>query len=753
MKKSYSIITFIVLGLLFAPLLTGQSISFSTFTNPVIPGDHSDCTLSKIGNHFYTTGSSFNPTPIIYHSTNLTHWEAIAQPVSAEWSQYGDGVQGGCWGGQMVFYNNKYWDFFSRANTMYFVTASKPEGPWSSPTKMNNPSSLPFGLGYDNSVFIDDNGKWYLICKNGRPNGAIVELGLNGQASGAVYNLDWLNPESSNFPYSWAEGPVLWKFNGYYYYSFARDLGGGQKVMRSKTLTATKSAWTTPVDFFNEKDPAKSSAIFSGPNHSSAAVMLDDSTHWVLHPLWSRANNNEWYGQGRQGLLNQVFYKADNNVVADYPINTYKTAPKLPSSGIPWMVPKSDFFTNTKLHPEWSFLGYTLKSTCSLTARPGWLRLSPKSSTKANTIIKTDAEHGYSLITKVDFDAKVTTDEAGLRIINGDENLFAKAYSSMGNDGKKTICFSYSTTQYKVQNTIGNVVWLKIVRDHHYLTGFYSADGNSWTQLGSRILVDKFDNYTTNYNGFSGNRQGLYVQGRSADFDLYIYRDAYTTIKTCYPANQFGTTIKLLSDGTGTYLLDNIHKNDWALYAGVEFGTESYNRTCDSIQIEASSSITNESTVEVWLDSIDTGTKIADCKIKSTGTLANIKKFSSKTLETTGRHDVYLKFVGSTTGVLFNLKSIKFIPKADSITSIKTTKSDSDRIRIFPNPAKNNITIESNTLFKAFEIYTTSGELVFSQNNPEPVKTGNYDVNLQKGFYFVKLINDNKFTSSKLVIN
>ncbi|HCA80352.1 MAG TPA: hypothetical protein DEP53_11540, partial [Bacteroidetes bacterium] len=82
----------------------GQSPSFKTFMNPVIPGDHPDCTVTKIGNHFYTTGSSFNPTPVIYHSTDLVHWEAIAQPVSAAWTSYGDTPSGGCWGGQVVYY-------------------------------------------------------------------------------------------------------------------------------------------------------------------------------------------------------------------------------------------------------------------------------------------------------------------------------------------------------------------------------------------------------------------------------------------------------------------------------------------------------------------------------------------------------------------------------------------------------------------------------------------------------------------------
>jgi xylan 1,4-beta-xylosidase len=101
----------------------GQSSSFKTYMNPVIPGDHPDCTISKVGNDFYTTGSSFNPTPVIYHSTDMVHGEAIAQPVSAAWSNYGDSPGGGCWGGHIVYYNNKYWHFFGRTFVMYFVSA------------------------------------------------------------------------------------------------------------------------------------------------------------------------------------------------------------------------------------------------------------------------------------------------------------------------------------------------------------------------------------------------------------------------------------------------------------------------------------------------------------------------------------------------------------------------------------------------------------------------------------------------------
>lgn len=653
-----------------------QSPSFQTYCNPVIPGDHSDCTLTQVGNDFYTTGSSFNPTPVIYHSTDLVHWEAVAQPVSAAWTGYGDKASAGCWGGQVVFYNNKFWHFFKADNGMNFTTADKINGEWTMPVKVNDPPQLGYGLGYDNSIFIDDNGKWYMIVKNGQPNGGIVELDPNGQPTGIVYDFKWLNPKPHK--YSWAEGPVMWKYKGYYYYSFARDVSGGQKYMRSKTLTADSTVWTVPVDFFNENDPDKSKAIFGNPNHSSAAVLLADGTSWVVHPVWARANNNEWYGQGRQGVLNQVHYDDNGNAVADYPTNKYFTAPKLPSSGIPWMVPHSDFFTSTKLNPEWSFLGQTAADTWSTTERPGWFRLKPKSEKKGNTIIKTDAEHNYSLITRLDFTPKDTTTEAGLRLLNGAENMFIKVVSTVNTKNQKVFVFSFEkyhferprnngntpppapkvevVNHFEAVNTIGNLVWVKMERTNHIIKAYFSADGSTWKQIGSEIDATTLDNYTVNYNGWCGNRQGLYVKGSSADFDLYIYRDAYTPIWAECPANQYRTATKELGSK-----LDDIQNNDWALYAGVEFGNKEYNRTAKSVKFEASS--VSGGSIEVWIDAIGTGTKIATCKISKTGDVNTFKTFIAKVSETTGQHDVYLKFIGNANDKLFALKSFVFDEK------------------------------------------------------------------------------------------
>ena len=721
----------IFLYLLFVPEVKSQSTSFKTYMNPVIPGDHPDCTLTKVGNDFYTTGSSFNVTPVIYHSTDLVHWEAIAQPVSASWANFEDKPGGGCWGGHVVFYNGKWWDFFSRANTMYFVKADDPKGPWSTPAKINNPSSLPYGLGYDNSIFIDDDNKWYLVVKNGQPNGGIVELGNTGQPTGVVYDLKWLNP-SPSFPHSWAEGPVMWKYGGYYYYSFARDLAGGQKVMRSKTLTADQSAWEMLGDFFNENDPQKSSSLFASPNHASPAVMIADSTSWVIHPVYAKG---EWRGQGRQGLLNQVRYNANGKPVADYPVNKSFKAPKLNSSGIPWMVPKSDDFSSSKLHPEWSSLGYTASGKYSLTERSGWLRLSPKTSSKGNTVIKYDGEHNYSLITRVDFKAKSKDDQAGLRLLRGDETKFVKLVSTINSEGKKSVLFSFENTVYETENSIGDTLWLKMERVNHMITGYFSADGFNWTKVGQSFDVTIIDSYS-DFSSFTGTLQGLYVQGTgNAFFDLYIYRDAYTPILAECPANQSGTTKGGINQGVAP--LVSINNNDWALYAGVEFGNNDYRVKTVSFEATASS-VVNSSIIEVWLDSLETGTKIAECAISSTGNINTYKTFTAEVPEIKGNHDVYLRFRGDGTGNLMQLKSFVFngtgISTANTESNLKTEKFE-----IFPNPATDFVTVKLNSVNNPVTIYNSIGSVVYF--NPHPGLEIKIPVSHfgNPGFYFVKV--------------
>ena len=648
MKKVFFVLTIIFLqSHLFQSSAT--STSFTTYTNPIIPGDHPDPTLTRVGKDFYTAGSSFNPTPIIYHSTDLVHWEAIAQPVKASWQNYGDRPSGGCWGGHLIQYEGKYWYFFSKGS-MYYVQAPDPKGPWSDPVRLADPKTLPYSMGYDNSVFVDDDGKWYLVVKNGQANNGIVELGKDGQPTGLVHDLNWLNPRPK-YPFSWAEGPVMWKHEGYYYYSFAKNVTGGQWVMRTQHLTADSASWEMQGAFFNENDPLKRQAIFRTPNHSSPVVRLEDGTSWTISQSYAE---NEWRGHARQGLLTEVHYK-DGKPESDYPVNRVYEAPKLPSNGIPWMVAKSDFFDSDKLNPEWSFLGYTPDSASSLSERKGWLRLSPKK-VKANTIIKIEGEKTYSLITRVDVKSKNKDSEAGLQVLRSDELRWVRLYCTANVDGNAKICFSDSINNYQVDRPNNEPIWLKIVRINHMLLGYFSLDGKNWNQVGQSINTKFMDDMAANW---IGTRIGLYVKKQPAYFDLFMYRDAYTPVLAGWPANQFGTST---SSTTEESILEDIHNNDWSMYAGVEFGGNGdFPRKADKIQLLASSATTG-GIVEIWLDAIDTGTKIAECKITNTGDWNKYRIFNCPIKKVTGRHDVYLQFRGNK-DQLFKLKSLVFTEK------------------------------------------------------------------------------------------
>jgi xylan 1,4-beta-xylosidase len=743
MMKSIRLL--VIYFLIFCYCIYGQSVSFDTYLNPVIPGDHPDPTLTKIGNDFYTSGSSFNPTPKIYHSTDLVHWEVIAQPVAASWSGYGNSPGGGIWGGHMVFYNGLYWHFFGKGGgSMYFVTADQPEGPWSTPTRMQVPSSMPAGLGVDNSIFIDDNGKWYLLTKAGQPNNHIVELGQDGQPTGVVLDLTWLNPAPS-YPYGWAEGPVMWKHNGYYYYSFAQHLVGAQYVMRSDTLTDDESAWT----IIGNNIFTGPQNNFSTPNHISPAVLLDDGTSWVI--AHSYYNNSSWYAQGRQGLLCQVTYNDQGFPVLQFPSNNAVTAPNLSSSGIPWMVPKSDMFNDSTLHPNWSFLGYTRDDTYSLTERKGWLYLKPYSG--ENTVIQNDGEHNYSLITRMDFEPESSLDEAGLWIINGPETLQAKVFGSVNDQGKKVFVFSFNTTSYEVENTIDSTVWLKLIRDEHKVSGFYSSDGYTWIQIGEPINASTIDISQTQFNDFTGNQQGLYVKGKPAYFDLYIYRDAYTNISAQSPANKFGVST------TSSYML-SINNNDWAMYAGVEFGGNDYQKTPISMELSASSDASG-GIVEVWLDSIDTGRKIAECQIDTTGSWTNYQIFRADVDSVSGSHDVYLKFLGTGSEQLFRINWFRFLSEYDTPTSVDNPSGEHGVIQKFqlrqnfPNPfnpitnIRYSIANTSKVTLKVFDVLGTEVQTLVN----EVKSPGQYTValnaqGLASGIYFYQL-NAGSFAATK----
>ena len=136
MKKT--ILTLLALIYCLKIAVYGQSPSFKTYTNPVLPGDHPDPTLLKVGNDFYHCGSTFHFTPYmpIYHSTDLVHWEVITRvlpPSKAGWVS--DSPSKGIWQGAITYFYGSYWIYFSSGG-QWFCKADSPSGPWTDPVEV-----------------------------------------------------------------------------------------------------------------------------------------------------------------------------------------------------------------------------------------------------------------------------------------------------------------------------------------------------------------------------------------------------------------------------------------------------------------------------------------------------------------------------------------------------------------------------------------------------------------------------------------
>ena len=364
----------------------------------------------------------------------------------------------------------------------------------------------------------------------------------------------------------------------------------------------------------------------------------------------------------------------------------------------------------------------------------------------------------------MDFNPQGVADQAGIWIFNGVETLFAKLYSTVDTVGNKVVAFSYETERRSVNSPVqgsGSVLWLKLVRTEHILTGYCSADAINWIQVGDTLNVSGMDGLQPNYNSWTGNRQGLFVQGSPANFDLYIYRDAYTPIAAECPANQDGTNA---SAGMNGQVLSETHDGDWALYAGVEFGNTEYPKQPDSLFITASCASTGGS-AEVWIDSLDSGTKIAQCKIGNTGSWSTFATVGIKLLTAvSGNHDVYMRFNGSSPDSLLLLRSFVFSGIAGPAASVHNVVSGQlphqfELEQNFPNPFNPTTQIEYSVpriSHISLSVYNILGQRVvtlFDGVRQPGAYTAVLDGSrLASGVYFYRLQSDAFVDIKKLVL-
>jgi xylan 1,4-beta-xylosidase len=671
-----------------------------TYVNPVLPGDHPDPSLLKVGDDFYASGSCFhfNPYSPIMHSRDLVHWEILSRVLSSTWSGLLSGAPAaGVWGGTLSYFYGSYWYYFSNTagGGQYFCKATSPRGPWSTPVKVNTTSETG-AIGYDNSIFVDDDGTPYMLIKPGQFVNRIQRIGTDGHLAGSVMNLDWVNTGKK---YSWAEGPVMCKRNGWYYYFIAGNVAGGQYVLRSKSLTSDSLSWEAMGNFFETVTDAK--VMLRNPNHIAQPFMLSDSTWWTISHSYENLGSDSWDGKGRQGLLHQIIWDANGKPTGKAPTTQPAIRPALTHSDIAWRLPRSDSFDSDTLSLAWHFLHQSSAAKYSLKTKPGWLALLP--SADSCHLLQKDAGHYYSLVTKVLVNAQKNGEAAGLYLTNG--NMSKSVQLTTGyRDGKK-LTLSFLSGLQEVTNTFGDTIWLKLERKEHLVYGYFGTDGLNWTALGDPVDVQALDQSQDGYNSWVGNSQGLFAKGRTAYFDHFSYRDGFSALALAGIENQYG--VEVVSKTVGKALSNTSSLGGWFMLGGVSVGRSDQKAT----QVEISASSSQGGTLEIWRDNLDSnGTKLAEMAIASTGSTDAWKTFYADIPETFGQHDLFFRFNGPPNA--FYLHTVRFLPNLASGLSAST--SSTGTFRLYPNPSSDEFQVAFSGVMHpvAYRITTVDGRIL-----------------------------------------
>lgn len=610
----------------------------NTYINPVLPGDHPDPTLLKVGTDFYHCGSSFhfNPYLPIYHSKDLVHWKVISRVLPpANTDMVGDRPGAGVWQGAITYFYGVYWLYFSSGG-QWFSKASAPEGPWTTPVRVKeNPQTGP--LGYDNSIFVDDDGKPYMVIKNGQKVNRLQALGRDGQLTDSVINLDWMN---ASLQYSWAEGPVMCKRNGYYYYFPAGDVSGGQYVLRATTLTADSTKWERLGDFFKPSpDPHNT---FARPNHISAPVQLADGTWWTIGQSYQKRDQDDWSGMGRQTSLYQVLWEDDRPWGAA-PVSRPVVKPALDNDNTPWRSVHADHFDMDSLGAWWHFLTKPAAAQYSLTHRKGWIRLSPDSG--RSHVVQKETDHFYSAVTRVDIGAAASAAYGGIYLTNGNQSVFVRLYYSYGR-----IVFQLDSALRELPYNKGGNVWLKLERVEHQLSGFFSTDGKNWTSVGGPVSAVSLDKAQPNFNSWVGTSIGLFAEDGPVDFDLFVCKDGFSSLPAIGNSNHYG--IHKIKRGDDWGVTNFSRYGGWLMISGVDFGAAG-----EAQGIELVAAATKSGKLEVLIDDLENGRQIANVPIKA-GKSSGYASLGSKDIS--GQHDLFIRFPAGSSQEIF-IKSIRLL--------------------------------------------------------------------------------------------
>lgn len=535
------------------------SLNAQTFKNPILAGGYPDPSICRVGNEFIMVNSSFEYFPAlpIHKSKDLVNWELAGhglnrlEQVSGQINLIDVQSNGGIHAPTIRFHNGKYHiittnvyydEIKQRATaTNFIITSSKPEGPWS------NPIIIKGAPGIDPDIFFDDDGRvWY--TGNHQP----LDPTFNGETEIWMQELD---PNSFQligqrfFVWRgacggvWAEGPHIYKKDGNYYLLIAE---GGTSFNHS-IMVAVSDTISGPY-VSNERNPIFSSRHLSYDNwiHSTGhgdLVELEDG-RWYVMMLGVRGDVKRKSNMGRETFIAPVSWEIEPYdwkerkivwpVIAPQTGKILKNNPMIFSETTPnketYFV---DNFNDTNLGLAWNRRRAPMQKMIDLASNPGSLRLYTNHNKlqerkRANFTGIKQTESDFSFETKMTFSPTSDSDEAGIAIVQKDNNFLSLTLKQSSDDIALELKLmneiQTSISSKKIDYNSKLPIQLKVESFNNKYHFYYALENQKF-----QLLAEAAANHLLSH-GYTGAHIGLYATSNGqmstgyVDFDRVEYK-------------------------------------------------------------------------------------------------------------------------------------------------------------------------------------------------------------------------------------
>ena len=534
----------------------------NSFVNPIIPGGYPDPSICKVDGVFYIVNSSFEYYPglPIHKSTDLINWELISYGLHRE-EQCIDEVNlidvqsnGGIHaptirynkGTFYIITTNVYYNEKSKTTDFvnFIITAKDPAGPWS------NPHVLDGAPGIDPDIFFDDDdddGKvWYLgTHAPEKPN-------FPGEGEIWLQEIDidnWKLIGERNYLWRgacggvWAEGPHIYKRNGWYYLMIAE---GGTSYNHAMMIAVSDSIKGPYIA--NERNPILSTRHLSYDNwvHSTghADLIEIDNGRWYMVALGIRGDEDRGSNMGRETHLIPVKWEKEpfewKEIKYEWPVVAPLTGKVERTNPVPFKYSFQkrnanfiDNFDHNELNLDWNFRRVPSNNMYSLNANKGYLRLyadanviKERGRTSLMGIRQTESDFEYS--TKMNFNANTNHSESGISLFQKDDNYITFTLIKENNKYSIQLKIAIPNSEPRILkkqviSNYNNEITFKVKSENSTYSFLYSINGFEF------IL---FETTRANYllsKGYTGAYLGLYATSNGntskdyADFDWVKY--------------------------------------------------------------------------------------------------------------------------------------------------------------------------------------------------------------------------------------